>query len=337
MSPQADNDRNQTTERTPLVEPGTSPEVENLLDNREGIQSALSEPAGKIGPKLSALHENMAADLTGIATVGVPEWLPEKMGDYEIHRIDIKDPAEMHKAENVRKLVPYIGKLHYDSFEDRDKNGSDWNENDPDFIDRFLREFVGLDISRANTIYVISEKGRVLGFYYLKYQPLKEGRRSAHVLLTTLDKPCRGTKVNEFLARTVFENEQVDAFTGVTHTPQLVKSWMRLGVIMGNDVYFCGRKYGDKDQVLTERERERIEELMQYDIKKQSADYKCDELPAEYPHYVNYGQGIPPRKLSEVRLSPEDPLFQTFKELISFQQEQHPTEVIYGTIMMLKK
>lgn len=306
---------------------------------RGAVTRALSEADAENRTKPSPLRAKLSTELAGIAKVSTPEWLPETLGQYEIHAIEISDKSAIKRAEHLRKFLPYVGRLYYETFQDREKEGSAWNPDDPTFMEMVVQEYlVDCDLSRAEKIYLITNNEQVLGMYFLKYRNFPSGKRIAHVLITTLDKPCRGTMVNELISRTVLENEKVHAFTGVTHTPQLVKSWIRLGTMTDMDMYFCGRKNGDKREPISEREQKNIAEIMQYDFDKLSSEFECKVLPAQNPHYLNYGSGsIPARKLSEVRLSPDDPVYQTFEELITFQEEKAPGECMYGTIMMIRR
>jgi hypothetical protein len=285
-----------------------------------------------------SLKETLSKTLKGV-TFGEVQNKPEKLGNKDIFTITIKDREKFLEEGNLRKLIPYFGRMVFATFEERHENvipqlNLTDEESTKQFVDDFFRQG---DLGSTDKIYIMSEGETVQGFYFLKNCKLPNGDKVDHILLTNMDRPYQGTGSFKQLTKTVMDNEDVTGFTALAHTPELVKSYIKLGKTENLDVFFCNKKNGDAGIPLTKDDEETLK-LYQTDIARQVGEYEFNDLQTGLPEgYTSFGTGsIPPRRMDEVKLPEEDPVRKTFEDMIGYGDRERPGETIFGKLFVKK-
>lgn len=288
----------------------------------------------------SSLKETLTEQLNGAAKVETPAWTPEELKGKEVLAITVEDKERFLEDGPMKALEPLVGHLVYNTFQQRGEEGATKypvhdEASQKELIDEYFRDG---DIAITDKIYLILEQGKVASLYFLKHRTLEGGQKICHLLLSVTDKPFRKTPSGyQNLARTVFKNEEVDAFSGLTHTPAAVKTLRRVGNMEDMNVYFAGQRITNTGEPLTEQEQRMLSIVKKGDIDEMVKEYGFEEhqegLP---PEYVSYGPySIPPRKREEVLLKNDDPLRKIFMELID-TADTKPGHAIYGTVLIPK-
>lgn len=253
--------------------------------------------------------------------------------------VDIRDREKFLKSEQLKKLIPHVGKLIWNVFEDR-QNPEPFDlkseEDTEEFIQNYFRDG---DMGSADRMYLLEKDGEVQGLRFLKHRMLSNGQKSAHLLLAVLGPRAQGSGLFRELTHLLFKNEGADYFTGLTHTPQGVASFQKVAPKEGIELYYCNRKNADSTIPLTQGEAEMLRMLKEEDIDQQVKEYELTDMQAGLPsQYVTFGEAsIKPRRMEELRMPEDSPLYQTMKELIEYQQKNRPGETIYGTLIMARK
>ena len=113
---------------------------------------------------------------------------------------------------------------------------------------------------------------------------------------------------------------------------------MKIGSEHGFNGYFAGHRDGDFDVKLTPEEDADMK-LLQVAIDRQTNAYGFGHLQSGLPSgLISYGpsESIKPRKKSELRFKPKDPLGETFESMIDFEESERPGETIYGTLFNIR-
>jgi hypothetical protein len=287
----------------------------------------------------SSLKESFREILKDCASIGEVAKKPENLGNKEVFTITIHDKEKLKEEMTLRALIPHFGKMAFEIFSNRTPEDPPFELPDEDstrqFVDEYFRQS---DLGSTDKIYVMAEEGKVAGFFFLKNSELENGDKIDHILLTSMDGPFRGSGMHKQLTRTVFENENVAGFTALTHTPELVKSFVGMSQREGFDAYFCNKKNGNAGIPLTEKEKETLK-LYRGDIDRQVSEYEFDDLQTGLPdEYTSYGKdAIPQRRLEEVKLPEGDPIGKTFRDMIGWGDSNRPGETLYGSLYMVKK
>jgi len=332
---------------TPEAEADRITEKERRTDDAEevkrimaGLQSGDNTDKGLDKTDRPSLKKTLREALMGIASVEDVRNKPKNLGDREIFTITIDDKEKFLEEENLRKLIPHFGRMVFTTFEDRDEKSTPQlnlpdEESTKEFVNNYFRNG---DLGSTDKIYVINEGDVIQGFYFLKKCKLANGENIDHLLLTTMDRPFQGTGAFKKLTKAVFDNEDVSGFTGLSHTPELIKSYLRLAETEKLDIFFCNRKNGDASIPLTEEDKKTLE-LYKGDIKRQVGEYGLDELQEGVDEtYTSYGsESIPPRTMDEVKLSEGSPLRKTFEDMIQYGEKNRPGEALYGSLFVKKR
>jgi len=299
---------------------------EGSTDTRGAVIEGLRQP--------SALQQKLAADLFGVADVERVINPPEGLNGKDVLRINVTNKKEWETVENLRKLAPAFGKIIYDVFKDDGKSA------DVIGTDEFVRRyFVEGDMAGASDMYVVADEGGKVEGLYLQGDVESAGPLNMkYILLTCVDKNLRGQGMGKDLYRLIFSRQDVDAFVGITHTPSVVSSRVRIGDEFAYDTFFAGSKNGDADLAISDPERNALK-LAYAGIDAQTEHYGMGELQEGVPEdYVNYGaDGIAPRTMEEVEAIPNQQLRSRFENLVGWQQTNRPGECIYGKIVTLKR
>jgi hypothetical protein len=319
----------------------TAETVNRAEDEKEAsrISAKLQgRPAPEVIPQ-SSLKETFREIFKDCASVEDVPKKPEDLGSKEVFTVTIHDKEKLKEELTLRALIPHFGRMAFEIFEDRKTENPELNLPDEEAISEFVENyFRGGDLGSTDKIYVMAEGGKVQGFFFLKNGELANGDKINHILLTSMDGPFRGSGMHKQLSRIVFENEDVAGFTALTHTPELVKSFVGMSQDEGFDAYFCNRKNGDASIALSEEERRTLA-LYKGDIDRQVNEYEFDDLQEGLPvGYTSYGKdSIPPRRMEEVKLPEGDPIGKTFREMIGWGNENRPGQALYGSLYMVKK
>ena len=304
-----------------------------------GVKTGEGTDKGPNTTKRPSLKETLSKQIEGV-TFGEVANKPENLGNRDVFTITVTDREKLLEEENLRKLIPYFGRMVFATFEERDKNiipqlNLPDEESTKQFVDDFFRQG---DLGSTDKIYVMSEGDTVQGFYFLKNCELPNGDKIDHILLTTMDRPFQGTGSFKQLSKTVLANEDVAGFTALSHTPELVKSYVKLGKAENLDVFFCNRRDADASIPLTKEDKQMLK-LYQTDIKRQISEYEFDDLQKGLPkQYVSYGTGsIPPRRMDEVNLPEGDPVRKTFQDMIGYGDKNRPGEALYGAMFVKRR
>ncbi len=329
-----------------IVTPAQEPKAQEIPEDPEAkatIKALRNDGKTDVAETIkqtTSLKESLTEQLKGAAKVENPIWTPEELKGKEILAITIEDRAKFLEDGPMRTMEPLLGRLVYNTFQQRGEEEPPYPVHDEasqkELIDVYFRNG---DMATTDKIYLILEGDKVASLYFLKHRTLEEGQKICHLLLSITDKPFRKTPSGyKNLARTVFKNEEVDAFSGLTHTPGAVKTLKRVGDMEKMDVYFAGQKITTTDQPLTEQEKRMLSTVRKGDIDELVKEYGFEELQEGLPEeYVSYGsESIPPRKREEVLLKEDDPLRKTFMDLIDYQEKHKPGHAIYGTVLIPK-
>ncbi len=312
-------------------------------DNREELPNTVLDISNNVesiidDPEINTVQKILESKLSGVRIQEIKD-ADEKTQQQNIFTIEITDPEIFLTEENLREMVPYFGKLIFDTFEERGKE-REFKLDTEEKMQKFIEEyFLYGDLSSTDKIYAIADGEQIQGFYFIRYNTISTQEKVAQILITTVDRPFRGTGIHRKITETVFQEEKdVAGFTGLTHTPEAVKSLLYTAQKTGYDLFFCNRKNGNRNLPLSEEEKQRLHTLRE-DIDYQVKSYEFDDLQDGLSEeYVSYGTlSIPPRKLEEVHLNPSDPLYETFRDLVEFQQKNRPGEALYGTLYMVPK
>lgn len=305
----------------------SAPEVFSTIDKtRLALESVV--------PK--SLKEKIGDSVKGVEIKDVLI-IPEALKDKEVFSVEITNRKEFFKFENLKKLIPLLGKLVCEIYDERDEK-KEWKEpKSEEEIAVFIQDnFIDADMFATDKMYIVGEPSKVSGFYFLKYNELNN-KKIARIMLTTLESSERGSDLYGELTGMLLENESdVDGFTALTHTPAFAKSMKRTAKRNGLDFYFGGKKDGDKNTPLSEEDQEIIA-LLDKDIEEMVAEYEFSDFQEGLPNgYVSFGKNsIPPRTLDELKFHASEPLGQAFKELVEFQMKHRPSEGLYGTLYLV--
>jgi hypothetical protein len=345
MTPSATKEKAFETRQAAIAEEAEKDKADEAARKAEDSKAAsgiVAKLTGKPGQEImrqSSLKESFRKILKDCASVEDVPKKPADLGNREVFTVTIHDKEKLKEEMTLRALIPHFGKMAFEIFEDRTVEEPEFELPDEEAISEFVDDYLrGGDLGSTDKIYVMAEEGKVVGFFFLKNAELENGDKIDHILLTSMDGPFRGSGMHKQLSRIVFENEDVDGFTALTHTPELVKSFVGMSEKEGFDAYFCNKKNADANIALTEEEKKTLD-LYKKDIDRQVSEYEFDDLQTGIPdEYTSYGDSsIPPRRMEEVKLPEGDPVHQTFKDMIEWGEKNRPNEAIYGSLYMVKK
>jgi hypothetical protein len=100
-------------------------------------------------------------------------------------------------------------------------------------------------------------------------------------------------------------------------------------------MFFCNKRDGDSGKPVSAEEQKTLLRLQEMDIQGTIEDYKFEKFQEGLDDgYVSFGKDtIPPRTLDELNFKdPNDPLKETFKELIKTGEKIRPGEGVFGTL-----
>jgi len=214
------------------------PTTTEAKDKEQPKFAAATSAKGKAEDVLTwSVRESLVKDMGDSIEMKEIEDVPEGMENHEVFSFEIKDKEKFLSPENARKLIPYFGKLVFDCFQDRTQEVQmklDTDEEMEEFIQDYFMEG---DLASTDTVYAIAEGGKVIGFYFLVHTKVGE-MNIGRMLLATIAPEYRNKGLYRKILGIVLSNEkQIDQFTGLTHTPEIVVKMIEAGKSTGFDIY----------------------------------------------------------------------------------------------------
>ena len=286
----------------------------------------------------TALQEELRRAFLDCATI--QDLNTAELPGKEVFSIDVANPEIWKSTAKEEQLLKLFGELCFVAFESRD-NPRAYNLTDPEIQKSAIANLA--EIKECQKIFVIAEKGKILGFAGSLIRQAGEIRMAIFSLMV-VSPALRGGPYSKFLTKAFLSQENVNAYAGITHTPAAIKVVIEQSKSLGHVSYFGGQKEGEWGNQGSAEEQEKMRHLDAM-VQGNYVDEYGDRSISGTLGYLGIKKlgikgvidPIPPVTEAELKFGKDDLLGRTFKEGLLKKNEENKPHTIYGIYVSFKQ